>query len=122
METEPSAQFKAVLERGAQELFEDNQHQIGRAELFTTRNVIADDDLRRFFLGLQHGTVTLVRGARFNTLDRPRGAGAGDSSHGERGAVDITPSTCRRSLHTLKPFRNSAIRASGSSSSSRTWH
>ena len=75
METALSEQFKVLLQRGAQELFEDNRHRMTCADLFTTRNVIADDDLRRFFLGLQHGTVTLVRGARFNTLDRPKAGG-----------------------------------------------
>jgi hypothetical protein len=75
METALSEQFKVLLERGAQELFEDNQHRMTCADLFTTRNTIADDDLRRFFLGVQHGAVTLVRGARFNTLDRPKAGG-----------------------------------------------
>ena len=70
-----SEQFKMLLERGAQELFEDNHHRMACADLFTSRHTIADDDLRRFFLGLQHGTVTLVRGARFNTLDRPVAVG-----------------------------------------------
>jgi hypothetical protein len=41
------------------------------ADVFPTPHAIADEDLRRFFLGLQYGFVTLVRGARFNTLDRP---------------------------------------------------
>jgi hypothetical protein len=65
-----SAKFKLLLERGAQELFEDNRHRITCADLFATRHTIAEDDLRRFFLGLEHGFVTLARGARFNTLDR----------------------------------------------------
>jgi len=58
-----SAQFKALLERGAQELFEDNQHRMTFGDLLTSRHTVADDDLRRFFAGLQHGAVTLVRGA-----------------------------------------------------------
>jgi hypothetical protein len=70
-----SAQFKALLERGAQELFEDNRHRMTSGDLLTSRHVVADDDLRRFFAGLQHGAVTLVRGARFNTLDRPLAGG-----------------------------------------------
>src|SRR3989442_4742600 len=72
MEPALSEQFKVLLERAAQELFEDNQHRMTCAHLFTTRNKVADDDLRRFFLGIKHGTITLLRGARFNTLDRHR--------------------------------------------------
>ena len=75
METALSERFKVLLERGAQELFQDNQHRMTCADLFTTSHTIADDDLRRFFLGLQCGAVTLVRGARFNTLDRPMAGG-----------------------------------------------
>lgn len=75
MATGLSEQFKALLKRGAQELFEDNQHRMTCSDLFTTQHTIADDDLRRFYLGLECGTVTLVRGARFNTLDRPMAGG-----------------------------------------------
>jgi len=45
------------------------------AELFATRHVVADDDLQRLFVGLEQGCVTLTRGGRFNTLDRPTKAG-----------------------------------------------
>jgi len=68
-------QFRLLLEDGAHELFEDNQHQVACADLLPTSHTIAEDDLRLFFLGLENGTVTLSRGARFNTLDRPRAGG-----------------------------------------------
>jgi hypothetical protein len=81
-----SEQFKMLLERGAQELFEDNRHRMMCADLLATRHTIAEDDLRRFFLGLQCGALTLVRGARFNTLDRPATGGRwGLLSRGKRG-------------------------------------
>lgn len=70
-----SEQFKMLLERGAHELFEDNRHRMVCADLLATRHTIAEGDLRRFFLGLQSGALTLVRGARFNTLDRPATGG-----------------------------------------------
>jgi len=71
MEISLAKRFKALLERGGQELFDDNRERMTCADLLETRPVIADDDLRRFFLGLDSGTLTIVRGARFNTLDRP---------------------------------------------------
>lgn len=45
------------------------------ADVFPTAHTISDDDLRLFYLGLGSGSVTLSRGARFNTLDRPRASG-----------------------------------------------
>ena len=71
MEMSLEDRFKHLLERGGQELFEDNLERMACADLLETRHMIADDDLRRFFLGIECGTVTIVRGARFNTLDRP---------------------------------------------------
>ena len=71
----PPERFKTLLESCVQELFEDNQPRMTRAELFATRHVVADDDLQRFFVGLEHGCVTLARGGRFNTLDRPTKGG-----------------------------------------------
>jgi len=68
-------QFKTLLARCAQELFEDNQPRMASAELFATRHVVANDDLQRFFVGLEQGCVTLARGGRFNTLDRPTKGG-----------------------------------------------
>ena len=70
-----SERFRGLLKHGAQELFDDNSHRMARADLFPTAHTIAADDLRLFFLGLENGTVTLYRGARFNTLDRPRARG-----------------------------------------------
>ncbi len=70
-----SEQFLELLKRGAQELFEDNPHRLTCADVFPTSHTISEDDLRLFFLGLENGTVTLSRGARFNTLDRPRAGG-----------------------------------------------
>lgn len=71
-DTAPLAEkFNVLLKRGAQELFEDNRDRMACADLLPTRHTIADDDLRRFFLGVELGALTLIRGARFNTLDRP---------------------------------------------------
>jgi len=67
--------FRGLLRRGAQELFEDNPHRMACPDVFPTAHTISEDDLRLFFLGLESGTVTLCRGARFNTLDRPRKSG-----------------------------------------------
>jgi hypothetical protein len=67
--------FTALLTCGAQELFHDNQDRMACSDLLATSNVIADDDLRLFFVGLEHNILTLTRGARFNTLDRPRDGG-----------------------------------------------
>jgi hypothetical protein len=68
-------QFRELLKRGAQELLVDNPHRMACADVFLTPHTISEDDVRLFFLGLEHGTVTLSRGARFNTLDRPRAGG-----------------------------------------------
>lgn len=97
-----SEQFTMLLERGAQELFEDNRHRMGCADLLATRHRIAEDDLRRFFLGLQRGALTLVRGARFNTLDRPATGGRWGLLSRESGVAGITRSTCRRSQRMSK--------------------
>jgi len=65
-----SEQFKTLLQRGAAELFEDSQNRMTCPELFESPHEIVEEDLRRFFLGVQCGIVSIVRGARFNTLDR----------------------------------------------------
>jgi hypothetical protein len=70
-----SDQYMALLGRGAHELFEDNRHRMTRGDLLPTRHTMPIDDLRLFFLGVRRGTVTLDRGARFNTLDRPIAGG-----------------------------------------------
>src|SRR6266446_26602 len=72
---ELSDKFRALLACGAQELFADNRARMSCADLLPTSNAISDDDLRLFFIGLEHEILTLVRGARFNTLDRPRESG-----------------------------------------------
>jgi hypothetical protein len=69
------AEFLALLERGSRELFEDNPGNMNSAALLPTENVIAGDDLRLFFLGCHKGLITVERGARFNTLDRPQAGG-----------------------------------------------
>lgn len=76
MDTEAMrAKFLVMLERGSRELFEDNPGKMKVPDLLPTKNMIADDDLRLFFLGYQKRLITLERGARFNTLDRPRAGG-----------------------------------------------
>jgi hypothetical protein len=39
--------------------------------LLPTANLIDSDDVELFFVGVGAGLITLKRGARFNTLDRP---------------------------------------------------
>ncbi|XRQ12161.1 hypothetical protein ACN3XK_15070 [Actinomadura welshii] len=48
---------------------------MGTGELIPTRNTIDAGDLALFFAGLERGLITLHRGARFNTLDRPTPTG-----------------------------------------------
>jgi hypothetical protein len=69
------ARFLSLLKQGSRELFEDNADKMKVPNLLPTENMIAEDDLRLFFLGCQAGLITLERGARFNTLDRPRAGG-----------------------------------------------
>ena len=81
-----SEQYTRLLECCARELLEDNRHRITRAELLPTRHAIPVDELRLFFLGLQHG-VREIRSRRSNG----RGLETGSSSTAP--ALDPTPGT-----------------------------
>jgi hypothetical protein len=67
--------FQTLLEIGSRELYEDYPHMMESGQLVPTPNIIADDDLRLFFIGFSQGLFKIERGARFNTLDRPRRGG-----------------------------------------------
>ena len=67
--------FHALLTQGSRELYEDSPGMMDSPGLQPTRNPILDADLALFFLAIQKGLVGIERGARFNTLDRPRKGG-----------------------------------------------
>lgn len=68
-------QFQQILEQSSAELFEDNRSVMTSGELVPTPNVIDDGDLELFFAGIGAGLVTLYRGGKFNTFDRPKQGG-----------------------------------------------
>ncbi|MEU8799557.1 hypothetical protein [Spirillospora sp. NPDC048819] len=67
--------FIELLQRGSAELYADNPDLMSTGELIPTPNTIDVGDLALFFAGLERGLITLHRGARFNTLDRPTPTG-----------------------------------------------
>ncbi|MFG2021457.1 hypothetical protein [Actinomadura geliboluensis] len=67
--------FIELLQRGAAELYADNPDFMSTGELNPTANAIDADDLALFFSGVERGLITLHRGARFNTIDRPTPTG-----------------------------------------------
>ncbi|WP_412521360.1 hypothetical protein [Actinomadura madurae] len=67
--------FIELLQRGSAELYADNPDFMSTGELNPTDNPIDAGDLALFFVGLERGLITLHRGARFNTLDRPTPTG-----------------------------------------------
>ncbi|TDE36431.1 hypothetical protein [Actinomadura sp. 6K520] len=67
--------FIELLQQGSAELHVDNPGFMRTGELKPTANIVDDGDLALFFAGLEHGLITLHRGARFNTLDRPTPTG-----------------------------------------------
>jgi hypothetical protein len=69
--------FEELLRVGSRELFDDYPHRMATGDLLKTPNKIHDDDLDLFFRGIEHGHITLRRGARFDTRDRPRPDGKG---------------------------------------------
>jgi hypothetical protein len=68
-------QFLEVLRDGSVELFEDNAERMSSGELVPTPNAIDPGDVALFFEGVRLGLITLHRGARFDTQDRPTGSG-----------------------------------------------
>ena len=73
--SETLERFRALLQRGSRELFEDNRDKMSRGELLETPNVIAAPDVELFFEGVDAGLIELQRGAKFNTQDRPKAGG-----------------------------------------------
>lgn len=67
--------FQALLERGSRELHEDNPGRMRTGDLLPTANEIDPGDVDLFFRGVQTGLIRVHRGARFDTADRPTGAG-----------------------------------------------
>lgn len=67
--------FLRLLEQGSTELHQDNPDGMTTGRLLPTINVIDPGDVDLFFQGLDCGLITLKRGARFNTLDRPTSDG-----------------------------------------------
>lgn len=67
--------FEDLLTRSASELFADNPSLMSTGALIPTPNVIADEDLELFFAAIKQGLVSVFRGGRFNTRDRPKPGG-----------------------------------------------
>ncbi len=64
-------EFVALLESASRELYEDNPERMVNPGLIPTPNVIDAEDVRWFGRAIDAGLITLLRGGRFNTLDRP---------------------------------------------------
>jgi hypothetical protein len=67
--------FLELLERSSAELYADHPDLMDTADLIPTPNEIHDNDVALFNEGCDAGLITLLRGGRFNTLDRPTPAG-----------------------------------------------
>jgi hypothetical protein len=67
--------FQQLLVHGSAELHQDHPDQMSQPDLVPTPNVVHDADLALFFEGLDSGLISLKRGGRFNTLDRPMPGG-----------------------------------------------
>jgi hypothetical protein len=67
--------FRAMLDRGSRELYEDNRDKMRTGELLETSNVVAPADVALFLEGVETGLIEFERGAKFNTQDRPRPGG-----------------------------------------------
>jgi hypothetical protein len=75
--SELHGRFDGLLRAGSRELFEDHPEMMTTGDLLKTPNTIHADDLHLFFRGVEHGHITMRRGARFDTRDRPRSDGKG---------------------------------------------
>jgi hypothetical protein len=73
--TDPVDRFLDLLRRASVELYDDNPGRMNSHELLPTANVIDAGDVELFFRGHEFGLISLHRGGRFNTLDRPTGCG-----------------------------------------------
>jgi hypothetical protein len=63
--------FVESLHQWSTELFADNPSKMAGGSLLATKNVIDETDVELFGRGVEAGLVTVFRGGRFNTLDRP---------------------------------------------------
>lgn len=71
----PREQFDQLLLQGSTELHADNPTLMMSALPVPTPNVIDSSDLELFFASLDAGLITIHRGGKFNTLDRPKQGG-----------------------------------------------
>src|SRR5436190_1246967 len=71
----PRDDFLKLLERSSRELYEDNRTLMNSGELLPTINVIDDGDVELFFAGVEAHLITLYRGGKFNTFNRPKAGG-----------------------------------------------
>ena len=67
--------FLELLHRSSAELYADHPDLMDAGQLIPTANEIHGDDVALFYEGCEAGLITLSRGGRFNTLDRPTSAG-----------------------------------------------
>ena len=67
--------FLELLREASIELYEDNPGRMSSKDLLPTSNVIDPGDVDLFFRGRELGLISLHRGGRFNTLDRPTPTG-----------------------------------------------
>lgn len=67
--------FEELLVRSSAELYADNSEMMGSPDLIRTPNVIDTGDVELFFLGVEAGLISVMRGGRFNTCDRPKAGG-----------------------------------------------
>jgi hypothetical protein len=68
-------EFMALLERASVELHQDHPTKMNSPRLLPTRNVIDPGDVEWFGRAMAAGLLTVYRGGRFNTLDRPKSSG-----------------------------------------------
>jgi hypothetical protein len=69
------SQFLELLRRASAELYTDNPTLMSTGDLLPSPNVIHEGDLELFFAAVEAGIVTIHRGGKFNTLDRPKPGG-----------------------------------------------
>ncbi|HEY0693282.1 MAG TPA: hypothetical protein VGD71_30100 [Kribbella sp.] len=63
--------FMKLLRQGCSELFADHPGRMDSGELIPSPNMIDPQDVELFFAGVEAELITVHRGARFNTRDRP---------------------------------------------------
>ena len=73
--TEAADAFLDLLEQSSKELYTDHRDRMDSPKLVPTPNVIHPEDVALFYAGVDAGLISLCRGGRFNTLDRPVASG-----------------------------------------------